>query len=454
MTREAMIEIASMGEQLLVRLLKSPVTYPGMLDYIPLNLGADLPELTSSTSVTYYGQILRDALSSHSAVGNELVQLFLTEEPYVARLDFVIASPAAQNYRWETLCERDPPTFWALNERRHLKRVIPPTTIENSGLRMYSKPIRMAAFLSPAGVSSRNELNVIVAAVQAARGSGFDLEIIFYLGEQDLIDDVNVAIDANEYSGVQVRPMPRDSISIEKALKADQAQIIHFFCHGQVSAGLQLLEFASINDHDIQASVGSVQLSIERLTAVLASSGTAWLTVLNSCSGAQSARGMWSMARTLAVSGSPLAIGMAEPILDDDATLFAQGFYPQAFKMMHQATSVLEIGGVTTIDLGAALASARATLHGAVPAQRNDGEQETSPRFGRWSLPILYQREEGLKIAWVDPATRKRIETISQALRALPTDTPPDLREQILAILDKAPAVPAGLRPDSFGNLR
>jgi hypothetical protein len=73
--------------------------------------------------------------------------------------------------------------------------------------------------------------------------------------------------------------------------------------------------------------------------------------------------------------------------------------------------------------------------------------------FGRWLLPLLYQRlKQPLLVQSIPSAMAQRIEDVARTLRAMSSDTPTDLRDQILAILDKEPAVLAGLRPDRYGN--
>jgi hypothetical protein len=47
---------------------------------------------------------------------------------------------------------------------------------------------------------------------------------------------------------------------------------------------------------------------------------------------------------------------------------------------------------------------------------------------------------------------RERAETVADFLRALPPDTPQDVRLAMLGMLDKPPAVPVELRPDALGQ--
>nr|WP_246352606.1 CHAT domain-containing protein [Sphingomonas xinjiangensis] len=235
-------------------------------------------------------------------------------------------------------------------------------------------------------------------------------------------------------------------MALEQALGDNPAELLHFFCHGVIRGGSQLLEFGSINDYDIGADAGSIHLSIERLREILVKGGTTWLTVLNSCSGAQAMPRLYSMASALTGKGSPITIGMAEPILNNDATLFAKSFYARAFEVLARALAGLPNGSMTAIDLGPAVGHARAALHAAY-------DQGPSDAFGRWCLPILYQRSAPLRVARIQQEMAQRIEEIAKALRGMSADTPGLLRDQILALLDGQPAVPAALRPDRYGNM-
>ncbi|WGG48508.1 CHAT domain-containing protein [Rugamonas sp. DEMB1] len=244
-------------------------------------------------------------------------------------------------------------------------------------------------------------------------------------------------------------PIPGDTFALARALSNDPVQLVHFFCHGYAQDNVPRLEFASINDHDIGAARGSIDLSLERLGPALAAAGTVWLTVLSSCSSAQEVPRLFSMARELANTVSPVAIGMAEPMQPGDASLFADGFYRKAFEIIGNALAGMALGQTTRIDFGAAVAQARANLHSKAQAP---GEEDNA--FGRWCLPVMYQRDAPLKVGLASVDMRKRIALVGQTLRNLPASTPVALREQILAMLAQEPVVPPALRPDLDGGFR
>jgi len=452
--RTTTVEIAKGQGGVQFRLLESDVDYPNALEFerFPLPPGV-LPPLRTKTNVMSYGESLREALCGHSAVRAELEQLFGTLAQDQANLQFVMATTAAESYRWEALFNH-PDCFLALKGPCSLKRIAWSTAGTTTGLRIFSKPIRMLAFLSPSNVNAASEFAAITAAVAGARKWGLEIEATIYLGEQDLLNQAETDSAAGALPGIRVAPIPESAVAIERAILEGPVQILHFFCHGYAKDNVQLLEFASISDHDHDGeseASGSIYLSADRLTQILSSLDTVWLTVLSSCSSAQETPGLFSMAGGLTKSGSPVTIGMAEPINSDDASVFAEVFYRHAFEIIGNAINGLAAGGTSMIDLGPAVNQARTRLYDATQNAR----EET---FGRWCLPILYERYTPLRVGLAparekpDEEMRKRIALVARSLRSLPWNTPLELRNQVLALLDRPPVVPLALRPDPFGN--
>lgn len=448
--REATIEIAATADgAVLVRLLHTSAPSEGMHDYIQLAVDPlQLPPLTDAASVAQHGRELLKALQTHDAISSELQQIFRIPSPDTTSLEFAMSGTAGPDMRWEVICAEPPPDYLALTGRCSLKRIVPSKGPSHPGVRLFSGPVRLAAYLSPAGVPSKPEFDGLVAAVRGAHDKGLKVDAIVYLGEQDLLTEALQDAAAGKLPGITPRPIPSNAIDMEKSLIRDQAQIVHFFCHGDIQANVHLLEMASINDNDLAEEKGSITLSLERLRYALTATGAVWMTVLNSCSGARSVRKLQSMAATLASTASPTAIGMAEPIPDEQANLFAGRFYMRALDAIFSAIHELPPGQPVSIDFGFAVAHARMTMRDAAIAAAAAGGPDC---FGNWCLPILYQREGGLKVARVaDVDIGNRINEVAHALQALPLGTPTALRDEFLALLD---SVPAALRPDRFGTL-
>lgn len=443
--RSATVEIARAEGHVVFRLSEANEHLGDTLDFARLDIDCSgLPALTTREGVCDYGSRLTQALCSHQAVKRELDFFFKGVDPDRASLQFCIGTSDGERYRWETLYTA--PEFLAVKGHCSLKRIIPSGLHGVPAPRHYHGPIRMAAFLSPAGVSSAAEFEAIAGAVQAAAAQGTDLALTVFVGEKALLDKIGERIARGALKGVSARPMPGSTAALEKILKDEPVQLLHFFCHGHLQDGIRFLRFATISDHMDKVAEGSVDLSIDRLREIQGLQGTVWMTVLNSCSGAQEVPGLYSMAATLARSASPVTIGMAEQVHATDATMFASAFYPNALRIIGKATENKAQHESATIDLGPAVGAARRAMYQAAQA----GEQEG---FRRWCLPVMYQREAGLTVVSTpDPAMMERIETVAKFLRMLPGDAPKGLREKVIGVLAEAPAVPPVLWPNLYGS--
>jgi hypothetical protein len=451
--REAVIEIASFGQgRLGVRLWKAAAAYVDAMNYrrVRLELPA-LPKLDTSVNVDSYATQIRDALCSHPAIKSELEQIASTT-PAVLR--FLVGVPEAEGLRWEAVSMEPYTRFLALKPDCAVTRIAHASDLRDPGVRTFGLPLRMMAFLSPARIPAKDELEAICTQVLVARQKGLALTCSIYLGEQDLIDEQRVRIEAGELPGIEIAGIPPSSLAVEQVIRSQPPELLHFFCHGMTDAGERLVELATINDWDVEQETGSVTLTIERLRQVLISTGATWLTVLNSCSGAQpveelrsrAVEQLHSMALALAQSASPVAVGMAEPIDAADATLFARAFYGRLFDILRTSLAEFVEGDTAVLDLAPAVNAARAELHQTYQNAPPDA-------FGRWCLPLLYERDAPLRVMMMPQDVKTRIELVAGALRSLPATTPRAVRASILATLSNPPPVPERLRPDIFGNL-
>lgn len=422
--REAVIEIASFDVgKLGVRLWKSTASYPDATRFKSISLDrSGLPKLDTQENVERYATLIRNALCSHNAIAAELNQIATTTT--AAQLRFLVGVPDAEALRWEAVSLR-PNTFLALKPNCAVTRIAHASDIRDPGLRTFSFPLRMMAFLSPATISARDEFEAIIDQVLAARKKGLEIICSIYLGEQDLLEKQLERIRAGELPGIEVASMPSTGLQIEHFIRNKPPQLLHFFCHGKTDAGEQLLEFATINDWDLEQDTGSVKLTMERLRQTLISTGTTWATVLNSCSGARAVEKLQSaveqlhsMALALAQNASPVAIGMAEPIDAADATIFARAFYGGLFDILDTSLAGVAQGDEVVLDLAPAICDARAALretfrsHPALPEEA----------FGRWCLPLLYERDTPLTVMRISDEIKPRIE-LAQARRSR-TSTP------------------------------
>jgi hypothetical protein len=450
--REATVEFAELGAQTLgVTLADAESDYDDKGQFCPMQLNSQiLPPLTSRENVISYGTLLTTQLSAHNGLQQELTQLFGTTPPNQAKLHLVFRTPRAEAFRWEALCNAAE-IFLAVHVDCSLKRIPGNGPGRNPPLRLFNWPLKLTAFLSAAGISARHEFEAISGAIKAARDDHFDVQGTIYLGEQELLDSALTDVADGKWPGVEVRSIPASSVAIDQALRDDPPHLLHFFCHGIIEAREQLLEMASITDHDKNSDpsnnlppIGSVKLSVKRLHERLVAENKVWMTVLNSCSGAEHVPKVFSMAGVLAKTASPITVAMAERIEEDDATLFSSIFYPEAFGLLKASIGDIALGIAVAVDLAPAVTKARKTFHALC-------EEGPPDRFGRWCLPTVYQRNQPLRVARTEhPEWQRMIEGVALALLSLPSNAPAALRQQFLNQLD---LVPAGWRPDGFGNL-
>ena len=283
--RLATVEIARSEGHLVFRLSEADEHLGDTLEFERLEIdSAGLPPLTTREGVCAYGSKLTQALYSHTAVKRELEFFFKGVDVDMASLQFSIGTSDGERFRWETLYTD--PEFLAVKGYCSLKRIMPSGLTGNPAPRHYHGPILMLAFLSPALVPSAAEFEAIATAVRDIRAQGLEMELRVFVGEKPLLDKIQARIASGELAGVSARPMPSNTQALEKVLKDEPAQLLHFFCHGHLKDGIRFLRFSTISDHMMKDPEGSVDLSIDRLREIQGLQGSVWMTVLNSCSGA------------------------------------------------------------------------------------------------------------------------------------------------------------------------
>jgi hypothetical protein len=410
----------------------------------------DMPPLNTNANVTNYGKKVREALEAHPAIKHELDGILALSNR--STLKFLIKAPKAECFRWESLYV-EPARFLAMSDACAISRVTPAKI--GPGLRAFTYPLRMVAFLSAAGIGAKPELEKILEQVEAARNVELNIECTVYLGEQQLLNDVQneIAHGALNGKGITAEPIPATATEIASMLRDASIQFLHFFCHGIDRFGVQGLSLATIGDHDMNnangnAATASIFLSTDALSEALGLNNSIWITVLNSCSGANAPliiEQLYSMAMSLAKKGCPYGVGMAEPIDRKAATTFTEAFYGELFTIIRSNLAEGAADAPFVLDLSPAIIPARKMLFERCCAAPD--------AFGRWLLPLVYERAlQPLVVQEIPPPMARRIQEVAQALRSWPTDTPVSLRDQVLKILDNDPTVPERLRPDRYGT--
>lgn len=443
------IEQDAAGE-LIARLMKAEVNAPNAKDPVGIQTApALLPAMDDPGKVKEYGQRLRDALKKHPAVSNALQYIFALPAGQSRTLCFDIVSQAGEQIRWEALCD-DNGDFVALNSQCRLGRIADEVSTQDVGVRVFTAPLRIAAFLSAAARDATPEWQALVSAFDTARANGLPLEARIFLGQQELLDSANAEVAAGKHPGVRVFPIPADDLGVEKALNDYSPHIVHLFCHGSAGYGTAYLELATIVDHAGGVPEGSVIVEINTLV-VADGVRKSWLVVLNCCDGATSDERLTSMAFRMVANGSvPAVIGMQEPIPAGDANVFCATLYPALFELLKGALNG-GAGQPSVLDLTGAIVPARRAI-------RN--RHKTDPDgFRNWTVPVLYLSREPLQLQATMGASeaevtlmRERVGIVAGLLRQLPPSADMALRLQFLTVLDQPPAVPPSMRPDVMGE--
>ena len=460
MTR-TIVNIEHRDGVLQAKLMKADLAVADGRKPFPLQCSADsLPPLDSPANLRAYGDSIRKALENHPAISKVLDQIFLAPPGTPRVLCFEVESTEGDQIRWEVLCDTNG-KFVAVDGRCQVGRIAEDVATREARVRPFVPPLRIALFLSAAGVDATAEWNGFISAFDTARAAGLELEARVYVGQQELFDDITNEVTAGAHPGITVGTMPTNDTKLQQLLEQWPPHIVHFFCHGSAGFGTGVLELATINEHAL-AQPGSVTVNIDNLAE---SQGLrdSWLVVLNCCEGGQTVDRLHSMAyRVVARGGIPAAIGMQEPVNVDDANAFSESLYPEIFRALSAAVQAVAGAAPLSVNLTATIGPARRALL--------ERHKLTPSNSSRWTLPVLYVHDQPLQVhraltpvtaagAGVPAAAaaavddlRERAEQVASFLRAMPPDTPQALRDAALAMLDKPPAVPLALRPDRLGQ--
>jgi hypothetical protein len=449
--RDTIVSIIGGGNEDMIVCLESQSNHPDALEFrtFGLNAGA-MPPLDTEKNVTAYGAAVHKALSDHPAIEAELTNMFGQQAPQRMALRFLIKAPDAERFRWEAIHGGAEPRFLAMSELCTVSRLAPARI--GSTLRAFTCPLRMFAFLSAAGINAGDEMEAICDKVVESKQNGLEIACTVFLAEQALLDEYRKKTTAGPLhnTGITIEQMPTTATEIANLLRDAPVQFVHFFCHGVERLGVQGLSIATTNDHDLNSANGnaassSIFLSVTALSEALALNSSVWVTVFNSCSGAEALRQLFSMALTVARKGCPYAVGMAEPIDTEAATTFTRAFYGELFRIVGSKLPPGAAAGPVMFDLAPAVIPARRIIHDHCCAMPGS--------FGRWLLPMLYEASQQLLLALQLPAdVASRVLAIARTLRRMEPETPDEVRDQIVALLDNPPAVPAQFRPNRLGQ--
>jgi hypothetical protein len=453
--RDTVVSIRGGGNNDMVFFLESDSEHPEAQDYRPLGLKVEeMPTLDTEINVAAYGSRVHAALSGHPAVGYELTSIFGNGAPTRQALRFVMRTPDAEKFRWEAIYGGQGPWFLSIRDLSTVSRIAP--SKPGATLRAFGYPLQMYAFLSAAGIKAADEMAAIRDHIVTSRAAGLKIECTAYLAEQELLDQYRAETATGgplQDKGIIIKQMPTTAVEITNLLKDGAVQFVHFFCHGVERIGVQGLSLATTSDHEVNQGAGnanasSIFLATDALSAALALNPTVWVTVFNSCSGAEVLHQLFSMALEVAKKGCPYTVGMAEPIDTGAATTFTQEFYDALFDILKTSLVIAGEPGPVTLDLAPAVIPARRVIH--------EHCRNMPGGFGRWLLPLLYEAGQQPFVALELPDNiAGRVLDVAKSLRTMQQQgAPAEVRNRVLALLDKDPTVPASFKPDSSGMFK
>lgn len=384
MIAPTIISIESFGDKTILKLDEAPAEIAGMGDNGPLDVTPiDTPDLQLR------GETLLKRLKENPAVedGIEyLLQRTVGDEP--SALYLRLRTTAAEPLLWETLFAQGY-GFCALDPRWPIARM---ASKENPGpRRTYHGGLRITAVLAAAQVDATQQLGLFTELADHPRAAEVGLHITLITGDTALHDAVpdrpNLMAELIENTGAKLR----DQIA------GAEPDIVHFMGHGGETAGVASIAFASFQDVDTDAAIGSVRLKRNDLQECLAASN-AWLAVLNACSSADSAASdTSSLAHTLARDGLPAVIGMRR-LVDVNATNeFCRRLYPSVVETVADALAAPD-GDEASIDWAAVLTDARVALAGNDPAASD-----------AWTDPVMYTQRPPFQFI-ITPSTQAAVD--------------------------------------------
>jgi len=435
------------ADALTVKLAKASSEFDRMR--VPLPLGCDpdaMPAWTTPRAVEAHGRTLLDKLRGHPAIKEALAELLRAPLTQKRPLYFHILADEGERLWWEALCDKD--QFLSLDARWPIARMADSGVDKQVAVHVFNPPLKVLVLLSALGRDATPEWQRFYEAVESARRDGLPVSVTALIGQPSLFQSLTADIGAGTVTGVTVQPIPDRLPDLAAVINNLGPHIVHFFCHGTASSGTARLELAVFADVARNDGKSQVVLAVETLMGFQGMQD-AWLVTLNCCEGGKSVERLHSMAYRLVAAGVPTAVGMLEPVDAADAYEFCGYFYSAAFTAIREAFAEARNNGAAEVRWADALFPPRTALGGSHPDPADNRQ---------WLRPVLYVRPEPFEIrapaAQAPPAAdlaamKQRAETVAGVLRAMPPNTPPEVRQSVLDLLAD---LPPGLRPDASGN--
>jgi hypothetical protein len=433
-------------DQLLFRLNEPPDTYPDADSYAMLTCTSQDAEFAAINAgqlpkdvMRLAGAHLRESLYSQPAVGQAIQEAIsqakLNQGQVVPiYLHLREGTQAIEPLPWETLCDTQG-QFLALDERWPIGRISGGLSAQQERERIFSPPIRVAAFLSAASIAARGEWD---ALYEALHKSQVPIDLRVFIAEPDLEAHINQRVQSATVS-VQINYLSLPFDFGEALGDADAApHIIHFFCHGSTVDGPSLL-LATLADWEHGRS--DIELGPQDFRRIRGLDQHLWLVTLNCCEGAAADQQSSSFARTLVAEFKiPAVVAMREAVKVEDANIFCRAFYTA---LLREIKPSLAAGAApVTVEWARALYDPRFSICNAYAASSNTKLASAAAANKEWALPVIYVRASEFKLRAVasQPSPNEialqsslsvEIEQLQELLQKLPEDTPQDAIAEI-----------------------
>jgi hypothetical protein len=350
--------------------------------------------------VSMYGTALLDCLLKSDENVRKGIEHVLNTE---GTLGFFLEADSALAQSWETLF-RGPDEFFSLKPKWRIARLVKPDEDPEPTPVPYESPLRVMALLSAPQINAGPEWTALYDAVQQAANGGLSISLHVLIGQEDLLDQVQVLALAQAKPNnltLTVKAMPDLPIGVEAELKAFKPHILHFFCHGKVSVGVRELCLADVT---LWNKGKTYPMTIGDLADNEGVKGS-WLVVVNACKGAMAGSDMHSLTHALVAAGVPAAIGMMEQVDPVDANEFTRYLFPAVFAEISAAYERLRDqspGVAAELEWAKAMYPPRRALsqheRNADSANEGHAEIDFSHRYREWTVPVLHVRRQGFHV--------------------------------------------------------
>ncbi len=339
--------------------------------------------------VTQIGTALYNELARHPRVKagiERALQDGSPDDPHPIYLKVDTVVPRPDMLPWETLCLARTGTFLSLDESSPVARIAdidPAEDIE----RLLDPPLRLLVAISAAGIDGRPEWRALYDALRdPATKLGYRLRVL--VADPDL----KAAVESAAATDANVEVQTLSSEDLEQAVAEFRPHILHFFCHGDLVGSSPVLELATRRDVVRDEPRGSLWLEETDFRKFYRSAKTsAFLVVLNCCLGAASDAETRSLVASCVNAGFPAAVGMREPVLNNDAHLFCHHFYRSLVAYLDAGLQA--DGSNLEVELAPLLAEARRQL-----CKKRGRLLSAAGNVKQWSLPVLYVRPEPFRL--------------------------------------------------------